>query len=88
MAMLTLILKRVLSVLVFVFCARCCYLQGRHHRDAMVDLQLGSNYSVGITLKHLFGGKAVLDDGWLLGAGIAYGRKLNNYFRLLMPFVG
>jgi hypothetical protein len=54
----------------------------------MVDLQLGSNYSVGITLKHLFGGKAVLDDGWLLGAGIAYGRKLNNYFRLLMPFVG
>jgi hypothetical protein len=59
MAVLTLILKRVLLVLVFVFCARCCCLQGRHHQDAVVDLQLGSNYSVGTTLKHLFGGKAI-----------------------------
>jgi len=58
------------------------------HQDVIVDLQVGRNYNAGATLNHLFGGKGHLYDGWLLGAGVAYERRLNNYFRFLTRLSG
>lgn len=58
------------------------------HQDVIVDFQWGKNYNMGATLKHPFGGQNHLYSGWLLGAGVAYERKLTNHFRLLTRFSG
>ncbi len=58
------------------------------HHDVIVDFQLGRNYNAGIAPQGVFNGRGHLYDGWLLGVGMAYERKLNNYFRLLTRLSG
>jgi hypothetical protein len=58
------------------------------HQDIVVDLQLGRNYNTGATLKNIFGKTGHFYDGWLLGVGVAYERKLSDHFRLLTRVSG
>ena len=61
------------------------------HQNVTVDVQVGPNYSVGYDPRELYAllrkGK-YLYDGWLVGAGLAYERKLNNYFSYLARLGG
>ena len=58
------------------------------HQDIIVDFQFGKNYNVGTTLKNLFGKRNHLYDGYLLGVGVSYERKMNNYFKFLTRLAG
>ena len=58
------------------------------HQDILVDLQVGRNYNLGADLHILSERENYIYDGWLFGAGVAYERKLNNYFRFVTRLSG
>ena len=58
------------------------------HQDVIVDVRIGQNYNAGATPRHLLGKKRYVDQGWLLGVGVAYEHRLNSYFRLLLRLAG
>ncbi len=57
-------------------------------QDLVLDLQIGKNYNLGSDLNTLFRRLRYIYEGWLFGGGVAYERKLNNYFRFLVRLGG
>lgn len=54
------------------------------HQDVVFELQVGRNYNLGPNMNNLVEKLQYVYDGWLLGGGVAYERKLNNQFRFLV----